>query len=173
MKGVIVAPISVRHCGSSSRNAQRLTTPAATDGAASMFPPSGGLGRRRGPSGPLAPLLSGELRRRRRRGFVLRLAEIFEAVFVDRFHERFVRRDDALLQECPDGVVHELHPLPFAGHDHVLKFLGGAFADDGGDGGVRDQDFVHGDAPEPSAFFKSNCARTPRSEFASMARACA
>src|SRR5216684_899813 len=27
--------------------------------------------------------------------------------------------------------------------------------------------------PEPSAFFKSNCATTPRNEFASMARACA
>ena len=37
-------------------------------------------------------------------------------------------------------------PCAFAGDDHVLKFLGRAFANDRGDGGVRDQDFVHGDA---------------------------
>ena len=43
-------------------------------------------------------------------------------------------------------VVHELHPLPFSAHDHVLQFLRRAFANDGGHGGARDQDFVDRDA---------------------------
>src|SRR4051812_36526508 len=62
----------------------------------------------------------------------------FETAFVDRFHERLMRRDYALLQESPDSVVHELHPLSFSGDDHVLQFLRGTFADDGGDGGIGD-----------------------------------
>ena len=34
-----------------------------------------------------------------------------EPAFVDRFHESFVRGDNAFFKQRPDRVVHELHPL--------------------------------------------------------------
>jgi hypothetical protein len=67
----------------------------------------------------------------------------FETIFVDRFHECFVRRDGALLKQGPDGVVHELHSLRFAGDDDVLQLFGRAFANDGGDGGVGDEAWIN------------------------------
>lgn len=72
--------------------------------------------------------------------------EGFEAAFVNGFHVGFVGADAALLEFFPDGVVHELHSLVAALGDDVVEFVGGSFADDGGDGGVGEHDFVHGDA---------------------------
>ena len=57
-----------------------------------------------------------------------------------------MRCDRSVLQERPNRVVHELHPLPFAGNNHILKFLGRAFANDRGNSSVRDQDLSYRDA---------------------------
>ena len=69
-----------------------------------------------------------------------------EAGFVDGFHVGLVGGDDSGEELFPDGVVHELHALAFAGDDDILQFLCRAFAHNGGDGVVHDEDFVHGDA---------------------------
>ena len=76
-----------------------------------------------------------------------------EPVFVDGLHVGFMRGDHALLEGMPDGIVHKLHPFVFPGDDDVLKFLGGALADDGAGGGVDDEDFVDGDASAAVGLF--------------------
>ncbi len=43
--------------------------------------------------------------------FLLGGEKRFEAIFVDRFHESFMRGDNAFFEQRPDGVVHELHSL--------------------------------------------------------------
>ena len=60
-----------------------------------------------------------------------------------------MRRDYSFFEQRPDGVIHELHSLSFSGNDHILEFLCRAFANDCGDGGVGDQNFIDGDAPWP------------------------
>src|SRR6266566_7945693 len=68
--------------------------------------------------------------------FFFRREKWFEATFVDRFHESFVRGDNALFEQRPDGVVHKLHTLRPTGNDYVLEFLRCPFANDGGDRGI-------------------------------------
>ncbi len=65
-----------------------------------------------------------------------------------------MRRNNPLLEQCPDGVVHELHALRFSGNDYVLEFLCGPFANDRGYCGIGDQDFVYRDAPRPVRAFQ-------------------
>src|SRR5436305_13275751 len=49
--------------------------------------------------------------------------EFFEPVLVDRLHKSFVSTDRSIFQQRSNCIVHKLHSLPFAGNDHVLKFL--------------------------------------------------
>src|SRR4030095_3505212 len=81
-----------------------------------------------------------------RKCFFLRGEKRFEAILIDRFHEGFMRLDNALFEQCPNCVVHELHTLSLSGNDHILKLLRRSFTNDGRDGSVRDQNFVYGDA---------------------------
>ena len=57
-----------------------------------------------------------------------------------------MRRDQALLQLRPDGIVHELHTLSLAADDGVLQLLGCSLAYDGSHCTVDHEDFVHRDA---------------------------
>ena len=79
-------------------------------------------------------------------GGVFGREEGFEAVFVDGLHVGLHGGDVAVAEVFPDGFVHELHAFGFAADDDVVEFLGGAFADDGADGGIGDEDFVDGNA---------------------------
>ncbi len=70
--------------------------------------------------------------------------EFFEAIFVDGFHVGFFWGDHAFTEFCPDRFVHELHAFALTAGDDVVEFLGGTFANDGGDGGGGEHDFVDG-----------------------------
>ena len=52
-----------------------------------------------------------------------------------------------------------MHPLPSARDDHVLKFLGRAFANDGRDRGVRDQNLVHRHATRAICFLQKQLGK--------------
>src|SRR5689334_11111573 len=56
--------------------------------------------------------------------------EFLEQVFVDRLHERLVRRDKSALKQGPDRIVHELHALTFPTYNYVLQLLGCTFSND-------------------------------------------
>src|SRR5206468_10784943 len=77
----------------------------------------------------------------------------FEAIFVYRFHKRFMWRDDAFFEQRPNCVVHELHTLSPSGNDHILELLRRAFTNDRGDGSVRDQNFIYRDSARPIRSF--------------------
>jgi len=47
-----------------------------------------------------------------------------------------------------------LHALRFSGNDYVLQFLCCAFANDGGNGCVGDQNFIDGNATWPVSPFQ-------------------
>lgn len=70
--------------------------------------------------------------------------EFFEAGFVDGFHVGLLGGDHAFAKFGPDGFVHELHAFVLSAGDDVVEFLGCAFADDCGDSGCREHDFVDG-----------------------------
>src|SRR4029453_11038318 len=76
-----------------------------------------------------------------RKCFFLRGEKRFEAILIDRFHEGFMRGDNALFEQCPNFVVHELHTLSPSRNDNILQLLRRAFTNDGSDGCVRDENF--------------------------------
>ena len=81
--------------------------------------------------------------------FFLRGEKWLEPIFVDGLHESFVRRDNAFFEQRLDRVVHKLHSLGLAGNDDVLKFLRCAFANDGRDRCICDQNLVYSDSARP------------------------
>ena len=93
--------------------------------------------------------------------FFLSREKWFKAAFVDRFHECFMRGHNAFFQQRPNGVIHKLHSVCFAGNNYILQLVRRAFADDRGDRWVRDQNFVYGNAPGTVCSFQKQLRYYP------------